>query len=52
VATILDKIVVKKESTKKEIHLDIYLKLGQKYEAVYSPQKISASLTSPRSIMP
>ena len=52
VATILDKIIVKKESTKKEIHLDIYLKLGQKYEAIYSPQKISASLTPTRSTMP
>ena len=48
VTTILDKIVVKKESTKKEIHLDIYLKLGQKYEAVYSPQKSSASITPTR----
>ena len=48
VATILDKIIVKKESTKKEIHLDIYLKLGQKYEAIYSPQKSSASLTPTR----
>ena len=52
VATILDKIVVKKESTKKEIHLDIYLKLGQKYEAVYSPQKISASLTPTKNTTP
>ena len=52
VATILDKIIVKKESTKKEIHLDIYLKLGQKYEAVYSPQKSSASLTPTRNTMP
>jgi hypothetical protein len=52
VATILDKIIVKKESTKKEIHLDIYLKLGQKYEAVYSPQKISASLTPTKNTMP
>ena len=52
VATILDKIIVKKESTKKEIHLDIYLKLGQKYEAIYSPQKSSASLTPTRSITP
>jgi hypothetical protein len=52
VATILDKIIVKKESTKKEIHLDIYLKLGQKYEAIYSPHKISASLTPTRSNMP
>ena len=50
VASVLDKVVVKKESTKKEIHLDIYLKLGQKYEAIYSPQKISASLTPTRSI--
>ena len=50
VATILDKIIVKKESTKKEIHLDIYLKLGQKYEAIYSPQKSSASLTPTRNI--
>ena len=52
VATILDKIVVKKESTKKEIHLDIYLKLGQKYEAIYSPQKTSAGINPPRSTMP
>ena len=52
VATILDKIIVKKESTKKEIHLDIYLKLGQKYEAVYSPQKSSASITPTKNTMP
>ena len=52
VATILDKIIVKKESTKKEIHLDIYLKLGQKYEAVYSPQKSSASFTPTKNITP
>ena len=52
VATILDKVIVKKESTKKEIHLDIYLKLGQKYEAIYSPQKISAGINPPRSTMP
>ena len=51
VATILDKVIVKKESTKKEIHLDIYLKLGQKYEAIYSPQKISAGINSPRNTM-
>ena len=48
VATILDKVIVKKESTKKEIHLDIYLKLGQKYEAIYSPQKISAGINPPK----
>ena len=52
VATILDKVIVKKESTKKEIHLDIYLKLGQKYEAIYSPQKISAGINSPKNIIP
>ena len=52
VATILDKIIVKKESTQKEIHLDIYLKLGQKYEAVYSPQKSSASITPTKNTTP
>ena len=52
VATILDKIIVKKESTKKEIHLDIYLKLGQKYEVIYSPQKSSASLTPTKNTTP
>ena len=52
VATILDKIIVKKESTKKEIHLDIYLRLGQKYEAVYSPQKSSASLIPTKNTTP
>ena len=48
VATILDKVVVKKESTKEEIHLDIYLKLGQKYEAIYSPLSAPASINPPR----
>lgn len=50
VATILDKVIVKKESTPEEIHLDIYLKLGQKYEAIYSPQGLPASINSPRSV--
>ena len=35
VATILERIVVKRESTKEEIHLDIYLKLGAKFEAIF-----------------
>ena len=52
VATILDKVIVKKESTKEEIHLDIYLKLGQKYEAIYSPEIGSGSINPARSIMP
>ena len=52
VATILDKVVVKKESTKEEIHLDIYLKLGQKYEAIYSPQVLPAGINPPKNITP
>ena len=52
VATILDKIIVKKESTKEEIHLDIYLKLGHKYEAIYSPQNVLTGINPPRSTMP
>ncbi len=52
VASILDKIVVKKGSTKEEIHLDIYLKLGQQYEAVYAPQKTSASIIRLKNTMP
>ena len=52
VATILDKIIVKKESTKEEIHLDIYLKLGHKYEAVYSPQNVLTGINPPKSTMP
>ena len=46
VATILDKVVVKKESTKDDIHLDIFLKLGSTYEAVYTPLKHTAGITS------
>ena len=52
VATILDKVVVKKESTKEEIHLDIYLKLGHKYEAIYSPLSPPASISSSKNTMP
>ena len=48
VATILDKVVVKKESTKEEIHLDIYLKLGQKYEAIYAPLSAPAGINPPK----
>ena len=52
VATILDKIIVKKESTKEEIHLDIYLKLGQKFEAIYSPQNVLTGINPPRNTTP
>lgn len=52
VASILEKIIVKKESTKEKIHLDIFLKLGQQYEAVYAPQKTSASIIRLKNTMP
>lgn len=52
VSTILDKVVVKKESTKEEIDLDVFLKLGQKYEAIYSPFNPPASINPPRNITP
>ena len=52
VATILDRVVVKKESTKDDIHLDIFLKLGSTHEAVYTPLKHTAGITSLRNITP
>ena len=52
VATILDKVIVKKESTKEDIHLEIFLKLGQKYEAVYSPKNDPASANPARNTTP
>lgn len=51
VASILDKIIVKKESTKEEIHLEIHLKMGQIYETVYEPQKNSSKGGSSRNTM-
>ena len=50
VATILDRVVIKKESTKDDIHLDIFLKLGSTYEAVYTPLKHTAGITSLKNI--
>jgi len=52
VSTVLEKIIVKKESTKEEIHLDICLKLGQRYAATYDPQNFSASISLLRSTTP
>ena len=52
VATILDKVIVKKESTKEEIHLEIILKLGHRSEAIYSPHNPPASINSSRSTIP
>lgn len=48
VATILEKIVVKRESTKEEIHLDIFLKLGTKCEAIYPPASFSPAKSTTR----
>ena len=48
VATVLEKAIVKKESTKEEIHLDIFLKFGAKFEAILP----SASFNRARSITP
>ena len=50
VATILDRVVVKRESTKDAIRLDIFLKLGGVYEAVYTPLKYTAGITSLKNI--
>lgn len=50
VATILDRVVVKRESTKDDIHLDIFLKLGSTYEAVYTPHKHTPGITSLKNI--
>ena len=43
VAAILEKAVVKKESTKEEIHLDIFLKLGAKFEAAFLPARFNCA---------
>lgn len=52
VAAILDRVIVKKESTKEEIHLEIILKLGQKFEVIYSHQSLPASFSSSKNTMP
>ena len=50
--TILEKIVVKKGSTKEEIHLDVFLKFGQQYEAIYSPQNLATSINRLKNTTP
>ena len=40
-ATILNKVIVKRNSTKAEIHLDIHLKLGGLWKAVFDREKSS-----------
>ena len=52
VATILDRVVVKKGSTKAEIQLDIFLKLGQRYGAVCTPEKSSVCIIPSKNTMP
>lgn len=52
VTTILDKIVVKKNSTKEEIHLDIHLKSGGPWEAAFNRANPSLCFTRPKSITP
>lgn len=51
-ASIVERIVVKRESSKAEIHLDICLKMGQVYEVVYRPLKSSFKDNPLRSITP
>ena len=52
VATILEKVIVKKESTRNEIHLDIFLKLGTQYEAVYDPKNLSDCINRAKNTTP
>lgn len=50
VTTILDKIVVKKNSTKEEIHLDIHLKFGGPWEAAFNRTNSSLCFTRLRTV--
>ena len=52
VTTILDKIVVKKASTKEEIHLDIHLKFGGPWEAAFNRVNPSLCFTRPKNTTP
>ena len=52
VTTILDHIVVKKESTRQEIYLDIHLKFGGPWEAAFQREKNSLRFTRLRNTMP
>ena len=52
VTTILDKIVVKKDSTKERIHLDIHLKFGGPWEAAFSRADFSLCFIRPKNITP
>ena len=52
VTTILDHIVVKKESTKEDIYLDIHLKFGGLWEAAFQREKSSLLGIRLRNITP
>ena len=52
VTTILDHIVVKKQSTKREIYLDIHLKFGGPWEAAFTREKSSLRFTRLKNTTP
>ena len=52
VTTILDHIVVKKDSTREVMHLDIHLKLGEPYEAIIDRKNSSFSFNRLKNIIP
>ena len=52
VTTILDHIVVKKGSTRGEVHLDIYLKFGDPYVVVFDRGNSSFCFTRPKNTTP
>lgn len=52
VTTILDHIVVKKGSTKEELHLDIHLKFGDPYGVVFDRENSSFCFSRPKNITP
>ena len=52
VTTILDHIVVKKDSTREEVHLDFYLKLGDPYGVVFDRENSSFCFTRPKNTTP
>ena len=51
-ASILDKIVVKKDSTRTDIQLEIYLKVGKQYDAAYTRNKSSMNIIRLRNTTP
>ena len=51
-AAILDHMVVKKDSTRERVHLDIYLKSGGPYGVVFHREDFSFRFTPPKNITP